>query len=81
MKKLLLYVFVHPGFYVHRLVRHHEAFAEVGLGPGAHLAGGILDFTDDEAGGVPVSKKKKEKKNRHKERTESRRERQKSQQQ
>lgn len=39
-----------------RLVRHHEAFAEVGLGPRAHLTGGILDFTDDEASGVPVSK-------------------------
>lgn len=39
-----------------RLVGHHEAFAEVGLGPGAHLAGGVLDFTDDEASGVPASK-------------------------
>lgn len=57
VKKLLLYVFVHPGFYMDRLVRHHEAFAEVGPRPRAHLAGGVLDFTDDEAGGVPVSKR------------------------
>lgn len=57
VKKLLLYVFVHPGFDVDWLVRHHEAFAQVGLGPFAHLGGGILDFTDDEASGVPASKR------------------------
>lgn len=56
VKKLLLYIFVHPSFYMDRLVRHHEAFAEVGLWPGAHLVGSILDFTDDEASGVPASK-------------------------
>lgn len=51
-----------------RLVGHHEAFAEVGLGPGAHLAGGVLDFTDDEASGVPAS----EQMNENTETTESR---------
>lgn len=56
VKKLLLYIFVHPGFYMDRLVGHHEAFADVDLGPGAHLAGGVLDFTDDEASGVSASK-------------------------
>lgn len=56
VKKLLLYIFVHPGFYMDRLVRHHEALAEVGLGPGANLARGVLDFTDDEASGVPTSR-------------------------
>lgn len=69
VKKLLLYIFVQPGFYMDRLVRHHEAFAEVGPRTGAHLAGCILDFTDDEAGGVPVSIRM----NTNKERTESRR--------
>lgn len=69
VKKLLLYIFVHPGFYMDRLVGHHEAFADVGLGPGAHLAGGVLDFTDDEASGVPASKQM----NKNKETTESRR--------
>lgn len=39
------------------LVRHHEAFAKFGLGPRANLGGGILDFTDDEASGVPESKR------------------------
>lgn len=36
------------------LVGHHEAFAEISLGPGAHHRGGVLDFTNDKASCVPV---------------------------
>lgn len=50
----LLYIFFHWSFYVNGLVRHHEAFAEISLGPGAHLRGGVLDFTNDEASSIPV---------------------------
>lgn len=42
------------------LVRHHEAFADISLGPGAHLRRGELDFTNDETGGVPVRAKERE---------------------
>lgn len=57
-RKLLLYIFVHRSFYVDRLVGHHEAFAKIGLGPGAHLTRGVLDFTNDEASSVPVRQNK-----------------------
>lgn len=53
-RKLLLYIFVYRSFYMDRLVRHHEAFAKLSLGPGAHHTRGVLDFTNDEASGVPV---------------------------
>lgn len=39
---------------MNRLVGHHEALADLRLGPGAHLSGGELDFTNDKAGSVPV---------------------------
>lgn len=39
---------------MNRLVGHHEAFAEISLGPGSHLRGGVLDFTNDKASSVPV---------------------------
>lgn len=55
---LLLYIFVHRSFYVDRLVGHHEVFAKISLGPGAHLTRGVLDFTNDEASGVPVEQNK-----------------------
>lgn len=45
---------------MNRLVRHHEAFADISLGPGAHLRRGVLDFTNDETGGVPVRAKERE---------------------
>lgn len=36
------------------LVGHHEALADIGLGPGAHLRGGVLDFTNDKTSAGPV---------------------------
>lgn len=39
---------------MNRLVGHHEAFAELSFGPGAHLGGGILDFSNDKASSVPA---------------------------
>lgn len=36
------------------LVGHHEAFADVSLGSAAHLTGGILNFTNNEASSVPA---------------------------
>lgn len=57
-RKLLLYIFVQRSFYMDRLVGHHEAFAKLGLGPGAHLTRGVLDFTNDEASSVPVEQNK-----------------------
>lgn len=39
---------------MNRLVRHHEAFAEFSFGPGAHLGGSILDFSNDKASSVPA---------------------------
>lgn len=39
---------------MNRLVGHHEAFADVSLGSGTDLSGGVLDFTDDKASSVPV---------------------------
>lgn len=39
---------------MNRLVGHHEAFADISLGPVAHLRGGVLDFANDKASSVPV---------------------------
>lgn len=39
---------------MNRLVGHHEVFAEFSLGAGAHLRGGVLDFTNDKASSVPA---------------------------
>lgn len=49
---------------MNRLVRHHEAFADFSLGPGAHLRGGVLDFTNDKASSVPVRQNETEKRGR-----------------
>ena len=53
---LPLYIFLHGNLEIDRLVGHHEAFADLGFGPVAHLSGSILDFTNDEASSVPVRK-------------------------
>lgn len=53
-KVLQPYIFLHWSFYMNRLVGHHEAFADFSLGPWAHLRGSVLDFTNDEASGIPV---------------------------
>lgn len=50
---MLLYIFLQRGLEVNGLVGHHEALADISLGPGAHLGRGVLDFTNDKASGVP----------------------------
>lgn len=40
------------------LVGHHEAFADFSFRPSANLRRGILDFTNDKAGSVPVGQEK-----------------------
>lgn len=56
------YIFVHGGFKMNRLVRHHEALADFSLGPIAHLFGSILDLTNDKASGVSARNKDEEEK-------------------
>lgn len=53
-KTFATHIFVHRCLEVNRFVGHHEAFADVSLGPGAHLRRGVLDFTNNKTSGVPV---------------------------